>query len=86
VGGGNASKRTPPSRSTKTGASTRSRPRGVFRAISRLASSSPEAIEALRQALTFTGVPPDMLGESGFALARALRAADVEAWVSSLGR
>jgi tetratricopeptide (TPR) repeat protein len=31
-----------------------------------------EAIEALRQALTFTGALPEMLGESGFALARAL--------------
>jgi tetratricopeptide (TPR) repeat protein/predicted Ser/Thr protein kinase len=72
-----------------------------------------EAIETLQRALTFTGVPPDALAETGFALARALRqegrheearaeaararerftqagraarAADVEAWVSSLGQ
>jgi len=72
-----------------------------------------EAIEALRQALTFADVPPEVLGESGFALARALkqegrhaeaqaeaararerftlagrtgRAAEIEAWVTSLGR
>ena len=29
-----------------------------------------EAIESLRKALTFTGVPPALLGESGFSLAR----------------